>query len=228
MKMLSKPVKATLYHTQFWSSSKPAYLLKGLGLTGPDGPIAIETITEKQLKEDTTLTALNPQKRLPFFYDPASDLKLNESSGMIEYLLETYDKENKMWPAPGDATRAEYLKLLHFGPATAYHISIPIFGHYMPAEGMEPTSVKRLEEKKKEWHKVVAPTYEQALDKYGGPFLLGEKYTAVDIVAGYDLMTLSFAGCGIEMMEAHPKVKQYFEKIKECPIYKELYTPPSN
>ena len=165
---------------------------------------------------------------LPFFFDPARDLKLNESSGLIEYLLETYDKEHKLWPAPGDPTRAEFLKLLHFGPATAYHIGIPIFFYYMAEDGTEKTSEKVLETKKKEWHNICATTYEQALDKYGGPFLLGEKYTAADVVTGYDLMTLSFTGCGSEMLDAHPKVKQYFEKIQECPIFKELYTPPSN
>ncbi|CAB9517035.1 S-transferase-like protein [Seminavis robusta] len=221
---IATPIKPTLFHTKFWSSSKPAYVLKGLGLTGKGGPIEIATITEQQLKEDPILTKLNPQKRLPFFYDPTKDLKLNESGGMIEYLLETYDTTNKLWPSPGEPTRAEFLKLLHFGPATAYHIGVPILFHYMAPEGTEATPVKVLEEKKKQWHEVVAPTYEQALDQFGGPFLLGDKWTAVDVVAGYDLMTISFAGCGKEMLDAHPKVNSYLEKISQCPLFKELYS----
>ena len=159
---LTSPLKPTLYHMKFWSSSKPAYVLKALGLTDPEGgPISIVNVTEQQLKNDPVLTRLNPQKRLPFFYDPDQDLKLNESGGMMEYLLETYDPTNKLWPAPGEPTRAEYLKLLHFGAATGYHIGVPILFHSMPPEGMEATPLKVVETKKKEWHEIVAPTYEQ-------------------------------------------------------------------
>jgi glutathione S-transferase len=214
---LANPIKPTLYHAQFWSSSKPAYILKCLGLTGPTGPISIVDINEHQLKGDAVLTKLNPQRRLPFFYDPDQDLKLNESGGMVEYLLETYDKSNKLWPAPGEPTRPEYLKLLHFGAATGYGISVALM---FPKPETEAT-------KKKEWHEIVAPTYEQALDKYGGPFLLGDKFTAADIVAGYDLVTIAFARSGNELLEAHPKVKAYYEHIGQCPIHKELYSCPS-
>ena len=225
---ITMPMKPTLFHTQFWSSSRPAYLLKCLGLTGKDGPIAIAPISEEQLKNDPVLTKLNPQKRLPFYYDPDKDLKLNESGGMVQYLLETYDTTHKFWPAPGDPTRAEFLKLIHFGPATAYHVVVPIFFHYMSPKGMEPTSVKELEAKKKEFHEVVAPTYEQALDKFGGPFLLGETFTAADIVCIYDIMTVSFSGCAKELLGAHPKVQAYLDHISQCPIYKELYSPPES
>ena len=225
---IAMPVKPTLFHTQFWSSSRPAYLLKCLGLTGKDGPVTITNITGEQLKTDPILTQLNPQRRLPFFYDPDKDLKLNESGGLVQYLLETYDPTGKLWPFdPSDPTRPEFLKLIHFGPGTAYHIAVPILFHYMPPEGMEPTSKKELETKQKEFHTIMAPTYEQALEKFGGPFLLGETFTAADIVCGYDLMTIGFSGCGKELLGAHPAVQAYLEHISQCPIYKELYTPPS-
>ena len=225
---ITMPVKPTLFHTQFWSSSRPAYLLMCLGLSGKDGPVDITTISEEQLKTDPVLTQLNPQKRLPFFYDPNKDLKLNESGGMVQYLLETYDTTGKLWPfSPADPTRAEFLKLIHFGPGTAYHIAVPILFHYMAPKGMEATSVKELEAKKKDFHTIMAPTYEQALDKFGGPFLLGETFTAADIVCGYDLMTIGFAGCGKELLGAHPKVQAYLDHISQCPIYKELYSPPT-
>ena len=116
---LAQPIQATLFHTQYWSSSRPLAVLLELGLTKESGgPIDVVTISEKDLKSDPWLVKTNPQKRLPFFYDPASDLKLNESGGMVQYLLETYDTQNKLWPAIGDPTRAEFLKLVHFGPAT--------------------------------------------------------------------------------------------------------------
>jgi glutathione S-transferase len=230
---ISTPIKPTLFHNQFWSSSKPAYVLKALGLVDgkESSKVTIQTINEKQLKEDPVLTTLNPQCRLPFFYDPIADLRLNESSGLIEYLLETYDMEHQLWPAPGDPTRAEFLKLVAFGPGTAYHICVPILFAFMePSDPSLKTSPEMLEKKKQEWHKIVAPTYEYALTKYGGPFLLGEKFTAADIVTGYDLMTVSFAeGCdgGPKLIQQHPQIQKYFDHICQCPIYKELYSTPA-
>lgn len=226
MVKLSQPVQPTLFHNQFWSSSRPAAVLMELGLTKESGgPIEIATISEKELKSDPWLIKSNPQKRLPFFYDPTNELSLNESGGMVQYLLETYDTQNKLWPAMNDPTRPEFLKLLHFGPATAYHVAVPIFFRFMAPEG-DPlrTSDKDFEAKKKDWHKFVAPTLEQALDKYGGPFLLGDQFSAADIVCGYDLMTLSFTECAKELFEPHPKVKSYLDKISKREVYKKLYT----
>lgn len=227
---LTQPVQATLFHNQYWSSSRPAAVLMELGLTKDrGGPIDIVTITEKELKSDPWLVENNPQKRLPFFYDPATDLKLNESGGMVQYLLETYDTQNKLWPTIDDPTRAEFLKLLHFGPATAYHVAVPTLFRFMCKEG-DPlrTSEKDFESKKKDWHNFVAPTYEQALVKYGGPYLLGENFSAADAVCGYDLMTLAEAGCADELLENYPKVKAYLDTISKRDVYKKLYTMPSS
>lgn len=228
MVAISKPVSATLFHTQFWSSSRPASVLMELGLTkDTGGPIDIQQISQEQLKTDPWMVQMNPQKRLPFFYDPTAKepLCLNESGGMVQYLLETYDKENKLWPALGDPSRPEFLKLLHFGPATAYHVAVPIFFRFMVPEG-DPlrTSEKEFEAKKKDWHNIVAPTLEQALEKYGGPYLLGPQFSAADIVCGYDLMTISFTKCANELFEPHPKVKEYLDLISKRDVYKKLYT----
>ena len=235
MPSLSLPVNPTLYHIQFWSSSRPAALLMELGLATLDGSsggsdhkkIDIVTISESELKSDPMLCKLNPQKRLPFFVDPTNDiLKLNESGGMVQYLLETYDTSNQLWPTVSDPTRAEYLKLIHFGPATAYHVAVPILFHFMEDAPVQ-TSVKEYETKKKEWHSIVAPTYEQALEKFGGPYLLGSKFSAADIVCGYDLMTISFTKCADELLAPHPKVKAYLDVISQRDVYKTLYTMPS-
>lgn len=224
---ITTPIQATLFHTQFWSSSRPAALLLELGLTKETGgPIEIRTITQEQLKTDPWMVQVNPQRRLPFFYDPTQkiDLCLNESGGMVQYLLETYDTEHKLWPRPGDVTRAEFLKLVHFGPATAYHIAVPIFFRFMAPEGDAlRTSEKDYEAKKKDWHNIVAPTLEYALETYEGPYLLGSKFTAADIVCGYDLMTISFTECAKELLDPHPKVKAYLNLISKRDAYQKLY-----
>ena len=188
--------------------------------------IDVVSVTEEQLKTDPTLTNLNPQKRLPFFYDPELELRLNESGGLVQYLLETYDTNHTLHPPVGDPTRAEFLKLVHFGPATAYHVAVPIFFHSFPPKGVPPTTEKELQTKKEEWHNVVAPTYEQALDRFGGPYLLGTKFTAADVVCGYDLMTISYTKVADELLDEtkHPKLKTYLQNLQNRDVYKELYS----
>lgn len=223
---LTAPTKPTLYHTQYFSSSRAAAILIELGLVGtPDSPIEIVEITVAQLKSDPVLTQLNPQRRLPFFRDPAADLNLTESGGLAQYLLETYDTAHKLHPEVGDKTRADFLQLMHFGPATCYHIAVPIMFKRPPA-GLEAFETKDdvFEQKKKEWHDFIVPTLEQALDKFGGPYLLGPKMTAADLVVGYDVMTAAFAGAPA-LLDDHPKIKAYSETISKLDSYAKLYTP---
>lgn len=222
---ISLPTKPTLYHTQWWSSSRPYAVLLELGVS-PD-EVDVVTITTPQLKTDPVLVKINPQRRLPLFHDPTDNLTLTESGGLVQYLLEKYDTEGKLSPKLGDPTRPYFLQLLHFGPATSYHVGVPILFKAMPPEGVPATPADVCEQKKKEWHEIVAPTIEQALDKFGGPFLLGATFTAADSVVGYDVMTIAFTGVP-ELLENHPKVQAYLNVISQRDIYKKLYSPPTS
>jgi glutathione S-transferase len=224
---LSVPTKPTLYHIQYWSSSRPAAVLYELGVAGkPDSKIDIVPITAVQLKTDPVLVKMNPQRRLPFYRDPDADLSLSESGGLVQYFLEEYDKEHTLHPRVGDKTRAEYLALLHFGPATCYHIAVPILFKNVRPAGVPPTTTEVFEQKKKEWLDFVVPTFERALNKFGGPYLLGERFSAADIVCGYDVMTAAFSGVP-ELIDERPKLKAYSELISKREVYTKLYCPDS-
>ena len=238
--LLPRPTVLTLYHTLHFSSSRPLGVLMELGLVSTEATpstnndqekdndngsssrkklkteevpvVKVQTVTYEQLKKDPILTELNPQKRLPFFYDPDQNLGLTESGGLVEYLLERFDTNHTLHPAPGHATRADFLQLLHFGPATAYHMNVPIL-----------FEAKDMDKKIKEVHDIFVPMLERALIKYGGPFLLGNKLSAVDISLAYDLMTLDSSKSADVIFDPHPELKAYHDMLKTLPFYKAIF-----
>jgi glutathione S-transferase len=238
-----RPTAPTLFHTLHFSSSRPLFVLYELGVVAAAGddcvaatpdakkakttdhaessskppPVHVVHITYEQLKNDPILSELNPQKRLPFYYDPIQDLKLTESGGLVEYLLETYDVNHTLHPPPNHATRADFLSLLHFGPATAYHIGVPIL---FPGPDVA--------DKKKQWHDIVAVTLERSLEKYGGgPYLLGDQFSAVDAVLAYDLITVAASTAADELFKEHPTLKAYHALLQDRPAYQKTF-PPSD
>jgi glutathione S-transferase len=236
-----RPTAPTLFHTLHFSSSRPLFVLYELGAVAGDGvvespdakkaktaehaassktpppPVHVVHITYEQLKNDPVLSELNPQKRLPFYYDPIHNLKLTESGGLVEYLLETYDVDHTLHPPPHHDTRADFLSLLHFGPATAYHIGVPIL---FPGPDVA--------DKKKQWHDIVAVTLERSLQKYdGGPYLLGDQFSAVDAVLAYDLITVAASTAADELFAEHPTLKAYHTLLQDRPAYKKTF-PPSD
>ena len=237
-RLSSIPTCPTLFHQMYWSSSRPAAVLMELDLIKTTSnkddddkhddskPIELVTVTEEQLKNDPILIKLNPQKRLPFFYDPTLDIKLNESGGMIQYLLDTYDTESKLQPSKKEddkdyvSRKAEFYKLLHFGPATMYHIGVPIFGHDL---GFAKLDEDKLQSKLDEWKNIVIPTLEYSLEKFGGPYLLGEQYTAVDCSISYDMITIGTSSYAEELLTCRPLLKSYFDALRARPVYKKLY-----
>lgn len=222
---LPAPTRPTLYHIQFWSSSRPLAVLLKLGAAGRAGaPVDVVAVTEAQLKTDATLVAANPQKRLPLFVDPSRELVLAESGAIVQHTLETYDTEHALHPRVGDTARADFLQLLHFGPASAYHIAVPMFFRASPPVEALRTREDTFEMCKKQWHQIVVPTLERALDKFGGPYLLGTELSAADLVLGYDVMTASFSGVP-ELLGDHPKIKEYHDLISKDAVYMKIYTP---
>lgn len=83
-----KPIKT--YGKLGPNPPKVIMILEALGL-----PYEIEAVAITDIKKPEYL-AVNPNGRLPAIYDPNTDLTLWESGAIVEYLVETYDKDNKI------------------------------------------------------------------------------------------------------------------------------------
>lgn len=58
-------------------------------------PYETQVMDFAELKKEP-FESINPNGRVPAIEDPNTGLKLWESGAIIEYLLETYDKKNKL------------------------------------------------------------------------------------------------------------------------------------
>jgi glutathione S-transferase len=98
----------TVHHLNHSRSQRILWLLEELGLDYeikryqrlPSG------LAPRQLKE------VHPLGKSPVITD--GDLVLAESGAMAEYLLETYDTEYRLHPAPGDPLRQRHRYWLHY------------------------------------------------------------------------------------------------------------------
>jgi glutathione S-transferase len=83
-----KPIKA--YGKAGPNPPKVIMILEELGL-----PYEIDPLGFADVKKPEYL-AVNPNGRMPAIHDPNTGLTLWESGAIVEYLIETYDKENKI------------------------------------------------------------------------------------------------------------------------------------
>lgn len=88
---------------------KVAMILSLLSL--PYDPIPLP-ITE--VKNPKYTTHINPNGRIPAIQDPNTCVTLWESGAIVEYLIETYDKERKLSFEPGSRESFEAKQWLFF------------------------------------------------------------------------------------------------------------------
>ncbi|EFY96034.1 glutathione S-transferase [Metarhizium robertsii] len=155
-------------HAQGPNPKKVLIVLEELG-------VPYESITIHKPK-DASFLAINPNGRLPAIQDPNNnDLILWESGAIVEYVVETYDKENKLTFASNP--EKWFLKqFLHFqmsgqGP---YFGQASWFRVYHPED--VPSAKKRYADETVRVIDVLNTILE------GKKYLVGEKFTYADLV----------------------------------------------
>lgn len=160
---------------------------------------------------EPTATAFFAQKtplgKLPVIEDDG--IVLGESGAIIEYILEQYGS-GRLAPGVGSSTRALYLQWLHFAESTAFPpLGIVIWlTLYRTDAASHPELVQDAVGR--------AASGLEFLEKHfgSGPWLLGEDFSAADIMMGFTLLAAQTVGV---LDGRFPVTSAYLGRLLERP-----------
>src|SRR5262245_47252849 len=193
--MTDSTPKLTLYHAVPSRGATARWMLEEVG-----EPYALKLLDLKagdQRKPD--YLALNPMGKVPTLVD--GDTVVTEVAAICCYLADAYPKA-KLAPAVGDKRRGPYLKWLFYGPSCVEPA--------MTDKAMKREPIARSTAGWGDYDTVVE-VLRTAVAK--GPWLLGEQFTAADLVIG---STIRF-GTIFGMLPELPEFLAYRERILARP-----------
>ena len=163
---------------------------------------------ERELTDITTgaqkapeFLAINPMGKVPALKD--GDATLGEAAAICAYIADRYP-ETKLAPTFSDPLRAKYLQWLFFSPSCIEPALIQLFTKLeVPPSTAAWGSATQ-----------VFDTLDAALQK--GPWILGERFTAADIMIGSGL---HFAVRMFKMVPPRPSFDAYIERCTARPAF---------
>jgi len=149
--------------------------------------------------------AVNPMGKVPAITHKG--VHITEAAAICCFLADTYPDAN-LAPPVGDPRRGPYLKWLFFGPSC-----------------LEPAIIDRM------FKRTEAPSgslgygsYDATLDVVtraisSGPYLLGEQFTAADVVIGSGLTW----GTMVKAIPERPEITAYMHRLQARPALQRVY-----
>lgn len=191
-----------LYHAPRTRSVRPRWLLEEMEV--PYELVRLD-LGQKEHKRPEYL-AIHPHGTVPALVD--GNLALMESSAICMYLADKYP-EKGLAPAPGTQERGLYYQWMVYAVATLEPPLVQIFQHTMLLPEAERSS-KALGEGQEKFREV-ARVLADALD--GKQFLVGNRFTAADIMIGSTLVWAALMG----LLADQPTLQAYVQRLQERP-----------
>jgi glutathione S-transferase len=136
---------------------------------------------------------------------------LFESGAIIEYLLEKYG-DATLIPPPGTREKGEWLQWMHFADATAFApIGIVIWlSIYRDDAAQHPALI---EDARQRAHSAFDLLAGRLADR---PWILGERFSAADIMLGFTLLAARLLG----IVAADSTLGRYLERLEARPAFR--------
>lgn len=188
--------------------SRVRWMLEELGTTYERVPIDIR----KGQHKSPEYLAVHPHGVLPGFELQGQNLL--ESAAICLQLADLHPEQG-MAPPVGSAERALYYQWVVYAPATLDDALVArIFNTvFLPEARRDPAKVANAD---RIWA-AAAPHLAASLGQ--GPWLLGERFSAADVVIGYDMQLANSMG----MLADHPALAAYMERLAARPAYKTAF-----
>lgn len=152
--------------------------------------------------------AMNPVGKVPAMTDGA--FSMFESGAMLQYLLDRYGS-GRLQPSPGTEAHGLYLQWSWFAEAT-YARPIGEIVNHRRAFG-EAGQIPAVVEEMAGRARLCSEAVDRALA--GRPYLLGDEFTAADIMMGYSVM-LARRLTSVEGLE---NLSAYWDRLSSRPAY---------
>jgi glutathione S-transferase len=174
-------------------------------------PFTVKNLDVPEMKKEP-FELLNPNGRVPAIEDPNTDITLWESCAIIEYLVETYDKQHTISFIPGSKEAYEAKQWLFYQASGQG----PYFGQTVWFNSYHPEKVPSATERYINEIRRVSGVLDMVLqDK---DFLIGDKYSYVDasFLPWYAIVFSLFAD-RFDVEIDHPHLHAWLERIKARP-----------
>lgn len=189
----------TLYHAAPSRSSVVLWMLEELG-----EPYGLHLLSLKRGENRAAdYLKVNPMGKVPALRH--GDVVITEGAAICTYLADAYPKAKLNVPI-GDRRRGPYLKWLFFGPTC---VEAAIMDRSFPRSGEPPRAALGYGD-----HESVMNTLSEAVKS--GPYLMGEQFTAADVVIGSGIRW----GMMFKGIPERPEFVAYAGRIAERPAAK--------
>ena len=189
----------TLYHSPKSRSARMIWLLEELG-----APYEIKTVTVRRADGTGAVDPANPHphSKVPAITDSDDGSMVFESPAIALYLTDKFPR-NGIGPKVGDAKRGAYLSWLAYYTGVLEPAFLSKFlGTPVPRGSAGWVVVEE-----------VMPFITSTLSE--GPWLLGEKFSAADVLYGSTFAMFA----GGPMLPANPAIDGYVARCKARPAY---------
>src|SRR5512143_3600475 len=197
----------TLYHAPQSRSVRPRWLLEEIGT---DYKVVTLDMSKQEHKSEAHLR-VHPLGQVPALTDDG--LTLIESAAICLYLADTFPAA-KLSPAVVTPERGRYDQWIMYAVATLEPPVLQVLMNTVMLPEAERSAAQATagREKFKEVAKVIT-------DGIGtGPYLLGDQFSAADVMIGSTLAWASFMG----LLDGQPTLATYVERLVQRPAYQRM------